>query len=97
MGWSAMMENLQVLRISIDRNNQMQGEKVGENMDLKRSFAEVVKKTMGRVISPVQVKIERKEIQSNLEKLKHCVVGSWNPSFGDEEDLEKMGRFLASS
>ncbi|RVW76691.1 hypothetical protein CK203_047573 [Vitis vinifera] len=97
MGWSAMMENLQVLRMSIGRKNQMQGEKVGENMDLKRSFAEVVKKTMCRAISPVQVKIERKEIQNNLERLKHCVVGRWNPSFGDEEDLEKVGRFLASS
>ncbi|RVW43606.1 hypothetical protein CK203_097550 [Vitis vinifera] len=97
MGWSAMMENLQVLRMSIGRKNQMQGEKVGENMDLKRSFAEVVKKTMCRAISPVQVKLERKEIQNNLERLKHCVVGRWNPSFGDEEDLEKVGRFLASS
>ena len=97
MGWSAMMENLQVLRMSIDGKNQTQGEKLGENMDLKRSFAEVVKKPMCKVISTVQVKVGRKEIQSNLEKLEHCVVGSWNPRFGDEEDLEKLGRFLASS
>ena len=97
MGWSAMAENLQVLRRSIDRKNQMQEEKVGENMDLKRTFAEVVKKPICRGISPVQVKVWRKEIQSNLEKLEHCVVGSWNPRFGDEEDLEKLGRFLARS
>ncbi|RVW31439.1 hypothetical protein CK203_086770 [Vitis vinifera] len=68
-----------------------------KNMDLKRSFAEVVKKPTCRGISPVQVKVGRKEIQSNLEKLEYCAVGSWNPSFGDEEDLEKWGRFLASS
>ncbi|RVW66520.1 LINE-1 reverse transcriptase-like [Vitis vinifera] len=79
-GWSAMAENLQVLlRRSIDRKNQMQEGKVGENMDLKRTFAEVVKKPICRAISPVQVKVWRKEIQSNLEKLEHCVVGSWNP------------------
>ncbi|RVW13170.1 hypothetical protein CK203_097772 [Vitis vinifera] len=97
MGWAAMMENLQVLRMSIDRKNQMQGEKSRKNMDLKRSFAEMVKKPTYRGISPVQVKVGRKEIQSNLEKLEYCVVGNWNPSFGDEEDLEKWGRFLASS
>ncbi|RVW38216.1 hypothetical protein CK203_090928 [Vitis vinifera] len=38
MGWAAMMENLQVLRMSIDRKNQMQGEKSRKNMDLKRSL-----------------------------------------------------------
>ncbi|RVW90054.1 hypothetical protein CK203_035918 [Vitis vinifera] len=58
MGWSSMMENLQALRMSIDRKNQMQGEKLGENMDLRD------------------------------------LLRKW---FGDEEDLEKLGRFLASS
>ena len=96
-GWNAMAENLQILRRSINRKNHMQEEKVGGNMDLKRTFAEVVKRPIYRVINPIQVKVWREEIQRNLEKLEHCVVGSWNPRFGDEEDLEKLGRFLASS
>ena len=92
-----MAENLQILRRSINRKNHMQEEKVGGNMDLKRTFTEVVKRPICRVINPVQVKVWREEIQRNLEKLEHCVVWSWNPRFGDEEDLEKLGRFLASS
>ena len=52
-GWSAMAENLQVLRRSIDRKNQMQEGKVGENMDLKRTFAEVVKRPICKGINPV--------------------------------------------
>ncbi|RVW66412.1 hypothetical protein CK203_066326 [Vitis vinifera] len=77
--------------------DHMQEEKVGGNMDLKRTFTEVVKRPICRVINPVQVKVWREEIQRNLEKLEHRVVGSWNPRSRDEEDLEKLGRFLASS
>ena len=96
-GWAAMAENLQILRRSIDRKNNMQEEMVGGNMDVKRTFAEVVKRPICRVINSVQVKVWREEIQRNLEKLEHRVVGSWNPRSRDEEDLEKLGRFLASS
>ncbi|RVW27505.1 hypothetical protein CK203_092039 [Vitis vinifera] len=49
----------------------MQEEMVGGNMDVKRTFAEVVKRPICRVINSVQS--------------------------GNEEDLEKWGRFLASS
>ena len=52
-GWTAMVENLQILRRSIDRKNQMQEEKVGGNMDLKRTFAEVVKRPICKGINPV--------------------------------------------
>ncbi|RVW19872.1 hypothetical protein CK203_110845 [Vitis vinifera] len=90
-------KNLQILRRSIDRKNNMQEEKVGGNMDVKRKFVEVVKRPICRVINSVQVKVWREEIQRNLEKLEYCVVGSWNPRSGDEEDLENLGRFLASS
>ena len=96
-GWAAMAENLQILRRSINRKDNMQEEMIGGNMDVKRTFAEVVKRPICRDINSIQVKEWREEIHRNLEKLEYCVVGSWNPRSSDEGDLEKLGKFLASS
>ena len=92
-----MAENLQILRRSIGRKDNMQEEMVGENLAMKRTFAEVVKRLICKDINSVKVKVWREEIHRNLEKLEYCVVGSWNPRSGNIEDLEKLGKFLASS
>ena len=96
-GWAAMAENLQILRRSINRKDNMQEEMIGGNMDVKITFAEVVKRPICRDINSIQVKEWREEIHRNLEKLEYCVVGSWNPRSSDEGDLEKLRKFLASS
>ena len=92
-----MAENLQILRRSIGRKDNMQEEMVGENLAVKRTFTEVVKRPICKDINSVKVKVWREEIHRNLEKLEHCLVGSWNPRSGDGEDLEKLEKFLANS
>ena len=61
-GWASMAENLQLLRRSIDRNDNIQEEKVGENLAVKRTFAKVVKRPICRDKSSVKVKVWREEI-----------------------------------
>ena len=96
-GWATMAENLQLLRRSIGRKDNIQEEKVGGNFAVKRTFAEVVKRPICRDKSLVNVEVRWEEIHRNLKKLEHCIVGSWNPRSGEREDLEKLGKFLANS
>ena len=43
----------------------------------------------------VRMEIRKEEIQNNLRKLDHCIIGSWDPSSAGGEDLETLGRTLA--
>ena len=92
-----MAENLQLLRRSIGRKDNIQEEKVGGNFAVKRTFAEVVKRPICRDKSLVNVDVRREEIHRNLKKYEHCIVGSWNPRSGEGDDLEKLGEFLVNS
>ena len=64
-GWASMAENLQLLRRSIGRKDNMQEEMVGGNLAMKRTFAKVVKKPICRDINSVKVKVWREEIHRN--------------------------------
>ena len=92
-----MAENLQLLRRSVGRKDNIQEKKVGGNFVVKRTFAEVVRRPICRDKNLVNVEVWREEIHRNLRKLEHCIVGSWNPRSGEGEDLEKLGRLLANS
>ncbi|RVW67007.1 hypothetical protein CK203_064871 [Vitis vinifera] len=41
------------------------------------------------------MEVGKEEIQNNLRKLEHCIIGSWDPSSEGGEDLETLGRSLA--
>ncbi|RVW74017.1 hypothetical protein CK203_055874 [Vitis vinifera] len=40
------------------------------------------------------MEVRKEEIQNNLRKLDHCIIGSWDPSSARGEDLETLGRSL---
>ena len=61
---------------------------------MERSYAEVVKRQKNRDKKLVRMEVRKEEIQNNLRKLDHCIIGSWDPSSTGGEDLETLGRSL---
>ena len=45
----------------------------------------------------IKVAVREKEISRNLDKLGHCLVGSWNPKSGRGDDLKTWGTLLAKA
>ncbi|RVX18912.1 hypothetical protein CK203_007153 [Vitis vinifera] len=102
-GWASMAENLQLLRRSIDRKDNIQEEKVGGNLAVKRTFVEVVKRLICRDKSSVKVKVRRwrrfgeiGEISGNSWGLKGRTMGGlrlrfehWSPKTGCREEEEQ--------
>ncbi|RVW28746.1 hypothetical protein CK203_089262 [Vitis vinifera] len=60
-----------------------------------KTYAEVAKQPKGREKTAVRVELCKRELSRNLEKLAHCLVGSWNPSSGKGDDLRGWGTYLA--
>ena len=56
-GWASMAENLQLLRRSVGRKDNIQEEKVGGNFAVKRTFAEVVRRLICRDKNLVNVEV----------------------------------------
>ena len=95
--WVSMAENLQLMGGLIGRKDNIQEEKVVGKLALERTYAEVVKRPRCRDKNSVKVEVRREEIHRNLQKLEHCIVGSWNPRSDGGEDLKKLGRLLVNS
>ena len=49
----------------------------------------------GKERATVRVEVTKKELGRNLNKLDHCVVGTWNPSATKGDDLRDWGIQLA--
>ena len=60
-----------------------------------KTFAEVTNMLRGKERATVRVEVTKKELGRNLNKLDHCVVGTWNPSATKGDDLRDWGIQLA--
>ncbi|RVX19057.1 hypothetical protein CK203_007024 [Vitis vinifera] len=60
-----------------------------------KTFAEVIKQPLRKDHAAITVAVREKEISRNMEKLGHCLVGSWNPRSGRGDDLKVWGTLLA--
>ncbi|KAL6343680.1 hypothetical protein AAG906_025045 [Vitis piasezkii] len=84
-GWLAMVEALRKLDNSFDKKEQQQEERV-----LGRSFADTVKGSWNKGSNTLRVEVDWEEINRNLSRLEHCLIGSWIPSDAKGEDLESL-------
>ncbi|RVW91097.1 hypothetical protein CK203_039969 [Vitis vinifera] len=94
-GWVTIAEKLQQMGGSMGRKEHKQPEWGGGKLALDRSYAEVVKRQKYRDKNLVRMEVRKEEIQNNLRKLEHCIIGSWDPSSEGGEDLETLGHSLA--
>ena len=90
-----MAEKLQQMGGFMGRKEHKQSEWGGGKCVMERSYAEVVKRQKNRDKNLVRMEVRKEEIQNNLRKLVHCIIGSWDPSSAGGEDLETLGRSLA--
>ena len=74
-----------------DRQKRQQDKEKFWSPMLGKSFAEVVKQNRSIGEEVVWVKIDNRPSGVRLEKLAHCLVGSWDPMLGRGEDLRSWG------
>ena len=95
-GWVSTAEMLRNIGVTFGRKENKQEEMAMVKPFLERSYVEVVKRSRSKDRNTVRVEVRGKEISKNLNKLEHCLVGSWNPSSTKGEDLEKLGLLMAN-
>ena len=96
-GWTFMAEMIQRSVGNIGKKDKKQEERAMVKPRMDRSYAEMVKGSRGREGKVVRVEVRGEEINENLRKLEHCLVGSWNPSLATGVDLEILGWLMARS
>ena len=58
---------------------------------LGKSYAEVVKLQNRKGRSVARVEVNHKDLNQNLKRLDHCLVGSWDPKSVKGDDLRSWG------
>ena len=86
-GRASMAETLRCLGVATERKESQKDEVMPSRPILGKTFAEVVKlpRRKGRVVARVEV--SKKDLSRNLNKLAHCLVGSWDPKSVRGDDL----------
>ena len=91
-GWSVMAD---VVRDLIDRLDKKENTK--EETTPRRLHVEMGKRWGNRDRLSIIVEVEGEEINRNMSRLGHCLVGRWSPRVAGGENLERMGWLMASS
>ena len=60
-----------------------------------KSYAEAVVQSKEKESAAARVELGKRELSRSMGKLVHCLVGSWDTSFGKGEDLREWGTKLA--
>ena len=64
---------------------------------LGKSYAEVVKLQNRKGRSVARVEVNHKDLNRNLKRLDHCLVGSWDPKSVKGDDLRSWGTQMAQT
>ena len=94
-GWVLMVEMLRRLGCYVGEESHLKEDALLLSPCMGKTYAEVAKQPKGREKAVVRVELCKRELSRNLEKLAHCLVGSWNPSSGKGDDLRGWGTYLA--
>ncbi|RVW71523.1 hypothetical protein CK203_048014 [Vitis vinifera] len=78
-GWVAMVETLRALGVATERKESQKDKAMPLVPSLGKSFAEVVKLQNHNGRSVARVEVSHKDLNRNLKRLDHCLVGSWDP------------------
>ncbi|KAJ9705957.1 hypothetical protein PVL29_003866 [Vitis rotundifolia] len=89
-----MVETLRRLGIASEGTVSQKNETNSMKPSMKKSFAEVLKQSGRKGRAAARVEVREKELGRILNKLTHCLVGSWNPSLGWGDDLKCWGTQL---
>ena len=95
-GWVSMVETLRRLGFTNGEEGCQKEEALLSKPSMGKTYAEVAKQPKGKEKAAIRVEIRKKELSRNLNKLAHCLVGIWNPSFVRGDDLRSWGTYLAN-
>ena len=87
-----MAEVVRDLIASLDKKEEKKEESIPERLQAKMG-----KRWGNRDRLLVRMEVEGEEINRNLSRLGHCLVGRWNPRVAGGENLERLGWLMASA
>ncbi|RVW16292.1 hypothetical protein CK203_067879 [Vitis vinifera] len=94
-GWVLMAEILRRLGCYVREESLQKKGAMLLRPAMGKTYAEVAMQSKGRETTVVRVELCKRELSRNMERLVHCLVGSWNPSSGKGDDLRGWGTNLA--
>ncbi|RVW53777.1 Transposon TX1 uncharacterized 149 kDa protein [Vitis vinifera] len=93
-GWVLMVEMLCRLGCYVREESFQKNGTLLLSSSMGKTYAEVAKQPKERETAVVRVELCKRELSRNLEKLAHCLVGSWNPRSGKGDNLRGWGTHL---